>query len=108
MESILSNTLRYVSEQWHSGEFWWIAFGFAAQTAFFLRFFVQWVVSERRGESVVPTSFWYLSLVGGLMLFTYAVHKRDPVFIVGQGTGVFIYLRNIVLIRGARRRNCRQ
>jgi lipid-A-disaccharide synthase-like uncharacterized protein len=87
-----------------SGEFWWVAFGFAAQVMFFARFFIQWVVSERRRKSVIPDAFWYLSLAGGLMLLTYAIHRRDPVFIVGQSAGAFIYLRNIVLIRRERRK----
>ena len=81
-------------------QFWWLAFGFAAQTTFFMRFVVQWFVSERRKKSVIPIAFWYLSLSGGLMLTIYAVYRRDPVFIIGQGTGVFIYLRNIILLKG--------
>ena len=87
-----------ILESFGTPEFWWIAFGFGAQAIFFLRFFVQWVASERSKKSVMPNAFWYLSLLGGLMLFTYAVHRRDPVFIVGQSTGSFIYIRNLVLI----------
>jgi len=92
----------YVAVLWRSGEFWWVAFGFGAQAVFFLRFFVQWLASEREKKSVIPNAFWYISLVGGLMLFAYAVHKRDPVFIAGQAFGVFIYLRNIIFIHGER------
>ena len=73
----------------------WIAIGFVGQTFFFLRFFVQWLDSERAGRSVIPMSFWYLSLMGGFVLFVYAVHLGDPVFIVGQSTGAVIYLRNL-------------
>jgi lipid-A-disaccharide synthase-like uncharacterized protein len=76
----------------------WVAFGFVAQAFFFLRFVVQWVASERKKESHIPHSFWYLSIVGGLGLLAYAVHRRDPVFIIGNCFGVFIYLRNLVLI----------
>lgn len=76
-------------------EFWWYAVGFVGQAFFFSRFLVQWLVSERAGRSVIPMSFWYLSLLGGTTLFVYAVHLGDPVFIVGQSTGAFIYLRNL-------------
>lgn len=73
----------------------WYVIGFAGQAFFFSRFFVQWLASERAGRSVIPMSFWYLSLFGGLTLFAYAVHLGDPVFIIGQSTGAFIYLRNL-------------
>lgn len=63
-----------------------------------MRFLVQWLVSEKRGKSVIPIYFWYLSLLGGLTLLTYAIHIRDPVFIVGQSMGSFIYVRNLMLI----------
>lgn len=74
---------------------YWFAIGFAGQAFFFGRFLVQWIASERAGRSVIPMSFWYLSLSGGLILFVYAVHVGDPVFIVGQSTGAVIYLRNL-------------
>jgi lipid-A-disaccharide synthase-like uncharacterized protein len=77
---------------------WWVGVGFAAQALFSLRFFVQWVVSERRGESVIPISFWYISIAGSLVLLLYAIHRRDPVFIFGQGFGTFVYVRNLMLI----------
>ena len=73
----------------------WLAIGFAGQAFFFSRFLVQWIASERAGQSVIPMSFWYLSLGGGLVLFTYAVHVGDPVFIIGQSAGAIIYLRNL-------------
>ena len=76
----------------------WVVFGFAAQVVFGLRFIVQWIASERRRRSHVPVVFWYLSICGGLMLLTYAIQRRDPVFIAGQSLGVFIYLRNLILI----------
>ena len=65
---------------------------------FFLRFLVQWIASERRGESVIPIVFWYLSLAGGIILLFYAIHIRDPIFILGQSMGAFIYIRNLILI----------
>ncbi len=76
-------------------EYLWLGVGFTGQAFFFSRFFVQWLASERAGRSVIPRSFWYLSLGGGVILFTYAVHLGDPVFIAGQSTGAFIYLRNL-------------
>jgi lipid-A-disaccharide synthase-like uncharacterized protein len=79
----------------------WIAIGFIGQAFFFGRFFVQWIASERRKQSVVPRSFWYLSLGGGAVLLAYAIHQRDPVFIAGQATGFFIYTRNLWLIHRA-------
>lgn len=76
----------------------WLIVGFGGQLCFSMRFLVQWLVSEKRGKSVIPIYFWYLSLLGGLTLLTYAIHIRDPVFIVGQSMGSFIYVRNLMLI----------
>lgn len=85
----------------------WVTVGFLGQAMFFSRFLVQWIASERRGESVIPLSFWYLSLAGGLVLLSYAVYRRDPVFIAGQSIGAFIYARNLMLIYRKRRRAAR-
>jgi lipid-A-disaccharide synthase-like uncharacterized protein len=87
-----------VSNLIHSFD-WWLALGFSAQLMFSARFLVQWIVSERRKESVVPNSFWFFSFVGGLLLFIYAIKRQDPVFILGQGMGLIIYTRNIILIQ---------
>jgi len=76
----------------------WLVLGFAGQALFSARFLVQWVVSERRKQSVIPTAFWYFSLAGGATLFTYALHIGDPVFILGQSAGVLIYSRNLYFI----------
>lgn len=73
--------------------------GLAGQGVFASRFLVQWIVSERRKESVIPVAFWYLSLVGSVLLFTYAWMRRDPVFMLGQATGSVVYIRNLILIR---------
>lgn len=81
----------------------WLVIGFAGQAFFFSRFLLQWVVAERRGESVIPEAFWYLSLAGGLILLAYAIHQRDPVFVAGQSFGSIVYLRNLVLIHRKRR-----
>ncbi|GAB4569629.1 MAG: lipid-A-disaccharide synthase N-terminal domain-containing protein [Rhizobacter sp.] len=75
-----------------------VALGFCGQALFSMRFVVQWLASERAGRSVIPTLFWYFSIAGGLTLLAYAVYRADPVFIVGQGLGLFIYLRNLWLV----------
>lgn len=85
-------------------EFWWVAVGLGGQAMFSMRFIIQWIASEREGRSIVPVAFWYFSVAGGLILFLYAVYRRDPVFILGQGAGLFIYARNLWLIHGERRR----
>ena len=80
----------------------WIVVGFMGQALFSARFVVQWLASERVRRSIVPRAFWYFSLAGGATLLAYAIHKRDPVFIAGQGLGLFVYLRNIYLIHSGR------
>lgn len=87
-----------------TAENFWLAVGFLGQASFFCRFFVQWIASERMKESVFPIAFWYFSIGGGSILLIYAIHRRDPVFIVGQGTGLFIYFRNLYLIWRKQRR----
>jgi lipid-A-disaccharide synthase-like uncharacterized protein len=87
-----------------STEQFWLSIGFLAQGFFSMRFIVQWVVSEKRKESVFPVSFWFFSLCGGLTLFIYAIHRQDPVFILGEGAGILIYLRNLFLIWRKQRR----
>ena len=77
---------------------WWVILGFAAQLMFTGRFLVQWIASEREGRSVIPIAFWFFSIAGGLLLLAYALYRRDPVFILGQAFGVFVYLRNLYLI----------
>ena len=89
---------------WHDGKLFgidwsvWKIVGWLGNAVFFSRFFVQWYATEKRKQVVVPIAFWWLSLAGGLTLFCYAVHKQDPVIIVGQGMGVFIYVRNLMLV----------
>ncbi|HSH69978.1 MAG TPA: lipid-A-disaccharide synthase N-terminal domain-containing protein [Deferrisomatales bacterium] len=77
----------------------WLVVGFAAQALFSARFLVQWIASERRKRSTVPKAFWYLSLVGSALLLAYAVHRHDPVFILGQSFGFIVYIRNLMLWR---------
>ncbi|MCG6925759.1 MAG: lipid-A-disaccharide synthase N-terminal domain-containing protein [Acidobacteria bacterium] len=76
----------------------WLVIGFVGQALFGSRFLVQWIVSERRGESVVPLAFWYLSLGGASLLLVYAIWRQDPVFILGQSFGFLVYTRNLILI----------
>jgi lipid-A-disaccharide synthase-like uncharacterized protein len=77
----------------------WVVLGFAGQFLFGSRFVVQWLASERAGRSVIPRLFWYLSIAGGAVLLGYAIHRHDPVFIVGQGVGLLVYVRNLMLLR---------
>jgi len=77
----------------------WLILGFTAQALFSARFIVQWIASEKAKESIVPVLFWYLSIVGGGLLLAYAIHIKDPVFIIGQAFGFMIYGRNLYFIR---------
>jgi lipid-A-disaccharide synthase-like uncharacterized protein len=76
----------------------WLVIGFLGQALFSARFIVQWLQSEREKRSVFPIAFWYFSIAGGATLLAYAIYKEDPVFIVGQLTGLFIYLRNLYFV----------
>ncbi|BCR05033.1 hypothetical protein DESUT3_21020 [Desulfuromonas versatilis] len=75
-----------------------LTLGFSGQALFFMRFFIQWIHSERHRRSIIPVAFWYFSLGGSSLLLIYAIIRRDLVFIVGQSTGFFIYTRNLYLI----------
>jgi len=83
---------------------WWVAIGFLAQALFTMRFLVQWIASERAGKMVMPIAFWFFSIGGGILLLLYALYIRDPVFILGQAFGVFVYLRNLYFELRDRRR----
>lgn len=83
----------------------WLGLGLLGQALFSMRFIVQWVASEKQRKSVIPAAFWYLSIAGGLTLLAYAIHRRDPVFIIGQATGLFVYLRNVQFVRRAAARD---
>jgi lipid-A-disaccharide synthase-like uncharacterized protein len=76
----------------------WLVIGLAGQTLFMMRFVVQWIASEKAGRSTVPELFWYFSLGGGFVLMIYAIHQNDPVFIIGQMSGLVIYVRNLWFI----------
>jgi lipid-A-disaccharide synthase-like uncharacterized protein len=88
--------------EWFRSPAGWYVLGFAGQIIFGSRFFVQWIASERAKKVVIPELFWLLSMLGGAALFVYAVHKRDPVFALGQVSGMAIYARNMMLHRGAK------
>ena len=98
-------------EQWFGemtrAELIWVSVGFLGQFMFSMRFLVQWLVSERARESIVPLAFWYFSLAGGATLLSYAIWRQDPVIIVGHATGLTIYSRNLRLIYKNRRRRRR-
>lgn len=81
----------------------WLAIGLIGQSFFSARVLVQWIASERASASVIPASFWYLSVAGSLFLVAYAIHRRDPVFIAGESAMALIFVRNLVLIRRERR-----
>ncbi len=83
----------------------WIAIGLIGQALFSARFILQWLASEKARRSVVPKAFWYLSLGGSAVLLAYAIHRADPVFILGQSAGFAIYLRNLWLIEVEHRRS---
>jgi lipid-A-disaccharide synthase-like uncharacterized protein len=76
----------------------WLGVGFLGQVLFTARFLVQWIASEKKRQSVVPVHFWYFSLGGGLTLLAYAIYRVDPVFILGQASGLFVYARNLWFI----------
>ena len=80
----------------------WLGIGFIGQALFSMRFLVQWLQSERVRRSVIPDAFWYFSVAGGVTLLAYAIHRLDPVFIVGQSAGLFVYFRNLHFILKSR------
>ncbi len=76
----------------------WLCVGLFGQLAFMMRFVIQWITSERRGESVIPVAFWFFSLGGSLILLCYAIHIRSLPFVLGQSFGFIVYIRNLMLI----------
>ena len=88
----------YLHDVFVGGADWGVLLGYVAQSLFAMRFVVQWIASERAGRSVVPTTFWVFSIGGGIMLLGYALYRKDPVFIIGQAFGVFVYIRNLQFV----------
>jgi lipid-A-disaccharide synthase-like uncharacterized protein len=76
----------------------WLGIGLLGQALFSARFLVQWIASERKRRSVIPREFWYFSVGGGLTLLAYAIHRLDPVFMIGQAAGLLVYTRNLYFI----------
>ena len=76
----------------------WLGIGLLGQAFFSARFLVQWIASEHAKKSVVPRGFWFFSVGGGMTLLAYAIYRLDPVFIIGQGAGLFVYARNLYFI----------
>ena len=88
----------YLHDVFVGGADWGVLLGYVAQSLFAMRFVVQWIAWERAGRSVVPMTFWVFSIGGGIMLLGYALYRKDPVFIIGQAFGVFVYLRNLQFV----------
>lgn len=82
-----------------SNDIIWLSIGLVGQALFMMRFIVQWIHSERHQKSMIPVSFWYFSLSGGVIVLAYGIHRVDPVIIIGQLPGTFVYARNLMLIR---------
>ena len=87
-----------------TNELVWLGIGFLGQSLFFSRWLLQWFVSEKKAESQIPVSFWYMSLAGSVIVLAYAIHKIDPVFIAGQSVGTVVYIRNLILIHRTKER----
>ena len=79
-------------------DLFWITLGLFGQLLFFMRFLVQWIVTEKRKKSTIPVSFWFFSISGGIILLVYSIYRKDPVFILGQSLGILIYSRNLYYI----------
>lgn len=77
----------------------WLLLGVFGQLLFGARFLVQWLASEKAGRSVIPVAFWFFSIGGGIITLVYGLYKREPVIILGQALSIFIYVRNLSLIR---------
>ena len=110
MEQGLGYFLAHLLDKWQAyftgmgpADVVWLAIGLGGQTMFMMRFVVQWIHSERHQKSVIPVSFWYLSLIGGLTVLAYGLHKAEPVIILGQLPGTFVYARNLMLIHREKR-----
>ena len=103
MTELFNNLASYLKDVFVIKFDGWVLLGFVAQGFFTMRFVVQWIASERARRSVVPVAFWFFSIGGGILLFIYALTIKDPVFILGQGFGVFVYLRNLYFVYRERR-----
>lgn len=110
MESGIVYFFSHLLEKWQrhlggmdSNDIIWLTIGLAGQTLFMMRFIVQWLHSEKHKKSLIPVSFWYFSLGGGIIVLLYGIHRVDPVIILGQLPGTFVYARNLMLIKREKR-----
>lgn len=78
---------------------WLLVWGILAQIIFTLRFVYQWMYSEKKKESVLPLGFWVYSLAGALMILVYAIFRKDPVLFLGNIFSIFLYLRNLIILK---------
>lgn len=85
--------------------YWLMAWGFAGQAMFTMRFVVQWFATEKAKKSVIPITFWYFSLCGSFMLLSYAIMRADPPIILGQAFGFIVYIRNLYFIKTNRKKS---
>ena len=106
-EHLIDALLHYVNDM-PLGDLVWLGIGLVGQCLFMMRFIVQWIHSERHQQSLIPVSFWYLSLSGGLIVLAYGVHRVDPVIILGQLPGTIVYTRNLMLLRRAAKQKISQ
>jgi lipid-A-disaccharide synthase-like uncharacterized protein len=86
--------VEWLSQQWSL----WKVIGYAGNAAFFSRFMVQWIASERAGKSIIPVQFWILSIVGSVILAVYAIHTKDLVVIFAFAPNSLVYIRNLMLL----------
>src|SRR5690349_10027540 len=106
----MSDASRLLADLWQVlwGMSTWIKIGFLGQAVFPARFLGEWGASGEKRASGMPVAFWWLSLTGGLILLSYAIHRKDPVIIVGQAMGLVVYIRNLMLVETARRREAKR
>ncbi|APX88906.1 lipid A biosynthesis protein [Brevirhabdus pacifica] len=95
-------TLQHIFKVETLSELIWVLIGLSGQLMFSMRFILQWLASEKEHKSVVPVAFWYFSIIGGVILLAYALYRQDPVFVLGQALGIFVYARNLYLLHAER------
>ncbi len=99
------NIVAAASPATSGSEWWWFIFGMSGNVIFGSRFFIQWIHSERHGESRIPTIFWWFSVLGTLVLFTYFLHRREWVALWGNGPQLIPYTRNLILVYRKKRKD---
>ncbi len=98
MIDIIYKALGEIAAKFQGTDASWTALGLFGQLVFTMRFVVQWIASEKQGKSVIPVHFWFISIAGGIILLVYSIWLRNPVFILGQSFGCFVYFRNLMLL----------